>query len=429
MSRRSIIFFVVMTLALSILACNPPIPQPPPDTITPYAPTTAEPTTLPGEPTSVPPATGVPTIESPTEPPPSSWFPDGTFALYATGVWDALDVYALAPGPSSTDLGRVVTFNTALSRTGRWIAHANGPAPATSVVIVNLESGTTYNIPLTTDYTLYGMAFDHAETRLAFMEMGVSGDYVWAIVVVNLADGSTTRFEDTLAPPAGSGEMLPGRPIGWTAAGDELLLDTFVPDSGGFFIGVWAVALPPGTASAPLDTLGRRELIAGGDFSSEPRFSPDGTRLLYLRLEPGYVPAGYEQMGPDFIANQLWVMDIATGAPTRLVNVADGGALETTAAWSQEMPHTLFAQGNYAGPTFAALTLKVRDDTGTIHDAGSVPLPAGGSLQSIDWCLPDFALVVVTTADYAHQLHVVEFGGGSTLITSDAYISVLGCIP
>jgi hypothetical protein len=35
----------------------------------------------------------------------------------------------------------------------------------------------------------------------------------------------------------------------------------------------------------------------------------------------------------------------------------------------------------------------------------------------------------VTTADYAHQLHVVEFGGGSTLITSDAYISVLGCIP
>ncbi|MFL7793151.1 MAG: hypothetical protein AB8I69_13490 [Anaerolineae bacterium] len=427
MNRRPIVLLAVTTLILSILACNPPIPQPPPDTITPYAPTTVEPTTSPGGPT----ATGVPTIESPTEPPPSSWLPAGTFALYATGVWDELDVYALAPGPSSTDLGQNVTFNTALSRTGRWIAKANGPAPATSVVIANLENSTTYNIPLTTDYTLYGMAFDHAETRMAFMELGGSGlgSYTWAIVVVNLADGSTTRFEDTFTHPVGADAMLSGVPLGWTATGDELLLDTFLPDTEGNWAGVWAVTLPPGTPSAALNTLSRRVVIASGDYLVRPSLSPDATHLLYLNRDHSYTPAGYTPMSYDLAVNQLWQVNIATGTATQLVDAIDGSALARTAAWSQELPHALFAQGSYGGDAFASLMLKVRDDTGTVHDAGNVPLASGGSLQSIDWCLPDFALVVVTTADYAHQLHIVEFGGGSTLITSDAYISVLGCVP
>jgi hypothetical protein len=432
MTRRSIILLAATILILSVLACNPPAPQPPPDTITPYAPTTAEPTTPPGdEPTDVPPATEVPTIDSPTEPPPSSWFPDGTFALYATGVWDELDVYALAPGPSSTDLGQAVTFNSALSRAGRWLAKANSPAPATGIVVTNLDSGTTYNIPLTTDYTLYGLAFDHAETRLAFMELGGSGPgtYTWAIVVVNLADGSTTRFEDSFSHPIDAGAMLSGVPLGWTAAGDELLLDTFLPDTEGNWGGVWAVTLPPGTPSTSLNTLSRREVIASGDYLARPYLSPDATHLLYLNRDYAYMPAGYAPMGYDLAVNQLWQVNVATGTATQLVNAIDGSALARTAAWSQELPHTIFAQGNYGAESFASLMLKVRDDTGTVYDAGNVPLPPGGTLQSVDWCLPDFALVVVTTPDYAHQLHVVEFGGGSTLITSDAYISVLGCIP
>jgi hypothetical protein len=432
MTRRSIILLAATVLILSVLACNPPAPQPPPDTITPFSPATVEPTTPPGgEPTAEPPATEPPTAESPTEPPPSSWLPAGTFALYATGPWDDLQLYALAPGPTSTDLGRAVTFNSALSRTGRWIAHADSPAPATGVAVANLENGTTYTVPLTPDYSLYGMAFDHAETRLAFTELGGSGagSYTWAIVVVNLADGSTARFEDTFGIPVGVGMMLSGWPIGWTAAGDELLLDTFLPDTEGNWAGVWAVALPPGTPSAALNTLSRRVVIAAGDYSAETRLSADTTRLLYLNRDHSYTPSGYTPMAYDLAVNQLGEVDIATGSPTLLVNVADGSALARTAAWSQEAPDILFAQGTYAGDTFGSLMLKRRESTGTISDAGLVPLPPGGSLQSIDWCLPDFALVVVATADYDHQLHVVEFGGGSTLVAADAYISVLGCIP
>jgi hypothetical protein len=432
MSKRSTILIAATVLTLGILACNPPVPQPPPDTITPFSPATAEPTTPPEiEPTVAPPATEVPTDEPPTAPPSSSWLPTGTFALYATGVWDELDVYALAPGPSSTDLGRSVTFNSALSHSGRWIANANSPAPATGVVVTNLESGTTYNIPLTADYSLYGMAFDRTETRLAFTELGGSGTgtYTWAVVVVNLADGSTTRFEDSFGFPVGDDVMLSGRPVGWTVAGDELLLDTFLPDTEGNWAGVWAVALPPDTPSAALNALSKREVLAVGDYIAEPRLSPDATHLLYLNRDYSYTPSGYTVEAYDLAVNQLGQMDVATGDSTLSLDVTDGGALARDAAWAQDASDILFARGTYAGNTFGSLTLKRYEAGGTISDVGSVPLPGGGSLQSIDWCLPNAALVVVTTPDYEHQLHIVEFGGGSTLVASDAYISVLGCIP
>jgi hypothetical protein len=428
MARKSIILLTAAMLVLSILACSQPTSQSPTDIVTPYAQTTAEPTTPPGDTPTAMPTAESPT-ESPTEPPPSSWLPAGTLALYATGSWDSRQIYALAPGPTSIDLGRTTPSNIALSRTGRWLAYANEPAPATGVVIANLEDGTTRTIPLTSDHTLYGLAFDRAETRLAFTELGSSTDtYTWAIVVVNLVDGSIAHFNDTFSFPPTDDTMLPGRPIGWTAAGDELLLDTFLPDTEGNWAGAWAVTLPSGAPPAALDALHSRVVIANGDYSTTPRLSPDATHLLYLNRDYAYTPAGYEPVGYDLAVNQLWSVS-AGGDSVMLVNVTDGGALAQDASWSQGGPQVLFAQGNYAGDAFASLTLKVRDDAGAVHGVGSVPLPPGGDLQSIAWCLPDSALVVVTTADYDHQLHIVEFGGGSTLIASADYISVLGCVP
>jgi hypothetical protein len=133
-------------------------------------------------------------------------------------------------------------------------------------------------------------------------------------------------------------------------------------------------------------------------------------------------------MAYDLAVNQLWQVDVASGSQTSLEIVTDGGALARTAAWSQEVHHVLFAQGNYAGASFASLSLKRRDDAGVVSDAGSPPVPARGDLRSLDWCRPDYALAVVTTADYTNQLHVVELAGGNTLITTADHISVLACI-
>jgi hypothetical protein len=428
MTRRSLMLLAASALALSILACNMPTPTSgaPPDTVTAYAP----PTVPSGDgPTAVP-TTGSPTSPvGSTEPPSSAWLPAGTLALYTSGTWSSAQLYALAPGPTSVDLGLTVPFQTRISRTGRWIAYASG-APAT-VIARSLESGTAHTFPLTPSFTFYGSAFDQAESRLAFMELGGSGasTYTWAIVVVNLADGSTTRFEATFTPPLDPGEMLPGKPIGWSAPGGELLLDTFLPDTEGSWAGVWAVTLPPGTPSATFDSLGRRELLSVGDYRSDPHLSPAATHLLYLHRAAGYTPAGYAPEGYDLAVNQLWQVDVASGMRALLVDASDGSALARDAAWSQEVPHTLFAQGNYAGAAFGSLALKTRDDDGTISNAGSVPLPAGGGLIGIDWCLPDFALVTVVNAAYDAKLHMVEFGGSSTLVACAESISVLGCIP
>jgi len=416
--------FAAALLALSLLACGLPTPTPPgpPVTITPFSPATAVSPTRAVEPT-----VGAPTAV-PTEAPLASWLPENTFALYTSGSWESRRLYALSPGPTSTDLGQPISYQAAVSRRGRWIATTEGASPARTIAITSLENGTRYTYALPPDFESYGMAFDHAETRLALMELGPFGPdgVAWAIVVVNLADGSTTRFATVMGPER---DFLPGRPIGWSAPGNELLLNTFMPATEGNWAGVWAVTLPPGAPPAPLDTLARRELIPMGSYYDDPRLSPDATHLLYLNRDFAYTPAGYEPMAYDLAVNELWSVDIASGARTILVNVTDGGALARAVSWSPENPQALFVRVSYAGETFTSLALKRRDEAGTVHDAGSLSLPAGGGLQTIDWCLPDFALVTITDASYNHQLQVAEFGGGSTLITSAEYISVLGCIP
>jgi hypothetical protein len=364
--------------------------------------------------------------------PPPSWLPAGTIALYIAGPWGEGRLYALAADGSTTDLGRDLYGMPVASRTGRWVASASSTYPATAVTAVNLENGATFVTPLTPNFTLYGLAFDSLETRLALMELGVSatGDYVWAIVVVNLADGSTTRFETTMTlgitPP-----MLPGNPVGWSASGDELLLDTFMPDTEGNWGGVWGVALPPGAVSAPLDSLSRRQLVPAGGYLATPRLSPDATQLLYLNRDFAYTPAGYVVMAYDLAVNELWSVNLASGSPTSLVNVTNGGALARDAAWSPDSTQVLFAQGSYSGgDTFASLTLKARDGGGTVRDVGPAPLLPGGDLNGLAWCTADIGLATVTTADYDHELHTVNMTSGATaFVAANTRVAVLGCIP
>jgi len=416
--RHVLLLFTAVVVALSFLACNAP---PPPSPSVPPAPTAAATSTV-----------ALPTVTStapPTDTPPTGWLPAGTIALYAVGAWENSRLYALASDGTATDLGQDVQGWAAVSRTGRWTARPGSPYPADSLVIVNLADGTSSTVPATPGFEIYGAAFDTAETRAAFLELEppTGEDTPWAIVVANLADGSTARFEATARLDSA---LLPGFPIGWSAAGDELFINTFAPATEYGTAGVVGIAMPPGAAPAPVDALARRELLVGGTYSSVPRLSPDATRLFYVARDPDYTPANYEPIAYDVAVNQLWTLDLASGLPALLVEVTDGGALGYDAAWSPDGAQVLFAQGTYAGDTFAGLTLRVRDGSGAVRDVGSLPLEPQANPSSLDWCAPDVALAVVTTADSTYQLHTIDLAsGGTSLVTSGDYVSVLGCIP
>jgi hypothetical protein len=298
---------------------------------------------------------------------------------------------------------------------------------------VNLETGDNLITPLTPDYMLNGVAFNHDETRMAFVELGpfTPDAYVWAVVVVNLTDGTTARYEMTMTLGSDP-ELLPGHPVGWSSSGDELLLDTFLPGTEGTWRGVWAVTIPPGVGSGFLESLSRREVIPYGDYLTSPHLSPDATQLAYLNRDFTYTPDDYVVMAYDLVVHQLWTVNLVSAAPSSLVNVTDGGALERDAsAWSPDGAQVLFAQGRFVGgDSFPALTLKVHESGGTVRDVGPAPLPAGGWLLGLDWCAPEIALATVRVPGGPYELQMIDLTtGASSLVDSGDGMSVLGCIP
>ena len=102
-----------------------------------------------------------------------------------------------------------------------------------------------------------------------------------------------------------------------------------------------------------------------------------------MARDPDYAPAHYEPIAYDTAVNQLWALDLAGGVPALLVEVTDGGALGYDAAWSPDGAQVLFAQGTYAGDTFAGLTLKVRDGSGAVRDVGLLPLEPRSSVREV----------------------------------------------
>ena len=407
--RRFRLTFVALSLVFGVLACNlPPAETPIPPT--PYLPATESA------------ATSAPDT---TDPPAAGWLPPGTIALYSVGPWESSQLFALVSDGSMVPLGVTMGRGQAASRQGRWVAYGSGTPPDMSIAIQRLDGGSAYAVPVTPGFDLFAMAFDSSETRLAFLEVGIpDGDATeWAIVVVNLGDGSTTRFVATMGADRA---YLPGNPVGWSA-GDELILDTFLPYSEGGFAGAFGVPLPPGTASAPLDTLGRRELIGAREYLSQLRLSPDGSDLLYLGRNLDYTPTDYEVMMMDLAVNQLWSLDLATGVPTLLLEITDGGALDD-ADWSPDGAETIFVYGNYAGPDFIPSVLRVRDGAGSVRDVAAVSLTPGDGFTGISWCAPNVAVYTIWTSG-AMQLHMVDLSTGTTsLITTAEGVSVLGCI-
>ena len=432
-------------LALGLLACNlPTAPEPPSsespsptDTVAPEPPPSDSPsptdTIAPEPPPSDSPSptdTIAPTAPTPTATVDPSWLPLGTDALYVMGPWQDLWLYALSADGSSTELNEHIRLPTEVSRTGRWIAFPSGSGVPDSMAIHNLDNGTSHIIQVTGDFDVYGAAFGLAETRLAFLEagmpLGAGQGTPWAIVVVSLEDGSITRFD-----VAGTAEpfLLPRHPISWSDSGEEVVLNAFLPFTEEGAAGLSVATLPPGTSSAQFDTLGHRELLAGGTYDFEPSPSPDGTSLLFLARDFEYIPDGYEPEGYDLAVNQLWTLNLESGNPTLLLDVTDGGALGSDAAWSPDGTEILFAEGDYDGAELVSLMLRTGDQTGAMRDIGPLQMPSQGWLSGVDWCSPGAGLLTIMSSDGTSQLHAVDLGDATmTLLTSAPQVAVVGCV-
>jgi hypothetical protein len=417
--RTTALLAAALILAVGVMACGPTTsPTAPPPTPLATVPPTSAPTATP---TEAPPA------PTPTSEPEPGWLPEGTVALYAAGSYERARLYALSADGSITDLERDIQRAAAVSPSGRWLAATVGTSPADGVVITNLESGDAYTISPPPGFEVHGMAFDGAETRLALDEVGPpeGPGTAWAIAVVDLADGTTHRFDATTDA---DNQFLPGDPLGWTGSGTGLLIDTFLPYSEGGFAGLWEVALPPGTPAAPFNELERRELVPGGQYSATPRLSPASVRLAYLARDWDYVPDNYDFEGYDMAVNQVWQFDLTTLSALLVTEVTDGSALARDVAWAPDGTRILFAQGTYSGQDFGALTLRIVTEDGGIDQLAPVPLAPRGSLITLAWC-PGLILSVLTTEDGLHQLVGVEpQSGDTTLLAADERVHVLGCV-
>lgn len=434
---------LLCSVALLVLtaSCVGPVPSPTavPTDQAPTSTPTSTPTVLPTV-TAVPTATSTPTVLLPTATPLPT--PTATptqpasrpqlVALLGAGPEEAPQLVAVTTDGSVAAHELEVYQGAAVSSSGRWVASPSTYPSAPSVVITDLQSETTYTIDATAEWAVYGMAFDHAEARLAFLELGPAQVHPipWAIVVVNLANGSTTRYEDTSRPAEG---VYPGNPLAWASSDRELLIGTFLPYSDGFYAGVQALTIPPGTASTPIASLDQRTLIPGGAYRSIPRLSPDGGRLLYLARDPDYMPADYAPV-LDFAVNQLWALDIESATPTLLYGVTNGDALGGdliggAAAWAPSGEQILLAQGHYAGMNWGTLALQVYDETGQVQELAPLPMPEESAGLHLAWCRPDIAFAVLTAGSDPTQLHMVDAETGvlKLLTTADA-VFVLGCV-
>lgn len=418
---------VLLLLALvgAGAACSIPLTdRPEPTTLLPTPGSTAE-SSGPTEAASAVPSSPTPSPADPTPTPTLAAGPART-AFYAAGSEGDYPVFALREDGKARKLDLGSYPGARVSPNGTWVATTDQELPAGGISLFDLRSETRYSVPVRTDFDPYGMAFDADGTHLAFLELGSPGpmDTPWAVVIVDLEDRSTSRFEATYGDEEG---MMPANPLGWV--GDELLVNSFIPFTEVGSAGVWALSLPAGIESRPVETLERRQMLPGDGYLFAPRLSPRGGELVYLNRDYDYTPDNYHPVAYDLAVNELGLLDVEDPSPRLLIEETGGGALGSAAAWAPDGSRILFAEGRYGNGTFASLTLKTVDRAGSVAEIGAVPLPPEGFLVSLDWCVPERVLVNVATSGGAHELHAVQVETGtSSVVASDERIAVLGCV-
>jgi hypothetical protein len=153
--------------------------------------------------------------------------------------------------------------------------------------------------------------------------------------------------------------------------------------------------------------------------------------VAFLGRDPDYYPDNYFPEFYDLAVNRLEVAALADAARTVLVEASDGSALARGLAWSPAGERLLFVQGTYEGESFAELSLKSSDSSGTVVTYGPLTLPPLGGLLELAWCDPSLALYVTWDGGAGTQ-HLLSFDlntGVSGEVSSGRQLQIVGCAP
>lgn len=354
-------------------------------------------------------------------------------ALVVSGDYSFADLYALHLDGTLTLVLSDVGDEARVSPDGRWLGFVRWQDDGSATLeLHDALTGESRQVTQVGAGGLLNFAFDPESRRLAYLDLGAYGEQgaPWALVVLDLETGAPSRYDALMTGP--DNRPLPGVPVGWSRAADELLIDTFLPGTEAGWLGVWGVTLPADGASAPLDALPLREIIPSAPaYSSQPQFAPDGATVAFLGRDPGYTPENYFPEFYDLAVNWLGIASLPGGARNTIVRADDGSALARALSWSPDGTRLLYAQGRYDGENFASLSLKSADLSGTVVEYGPLTLPPMGGLLELSWCDPSQTLYVTWSSEDGLE-HLVSFNmytGVSTELSVGQRLEIIGCAP
>lgn len=380
----------------------------------------------------------MPTL-APAEPPtpePPSWYGADALALISSGDDEQADLYALGSDGAARLIFSGVGQDARVSPDGRWLGFVQIDQDGRSALeLHDARSSDSRQFAPDTSSGMLKFTFDRAGRRLAYLHLGAPAEsgVPWALVVADLEKDTTARYDALMTRD--EGRFLPGIPEAWSgvpSAGDELIINTFLPYTEGGWAGVWGVTFPPDGAPAPLDTLSLRELIPGAPaYLTRLYMSSDGQSLAFLGRDRDYRPDNYFPEFYDLAVNRLEVTALAGGARTLLVSVDDGSALARVLAWSPTDARLLFAQGHYEGEHFTTLTLKSSDLSGVVTEHGPLTLPPMSHLSDLAWCTESQVLYVAWDgSDNLQRLFSFDLTTAlSTELSAAPQIKIIACTP